>query len=196
MRPSLRCWSGVIPCLLLAGLAWAAPEQPEPDPELLAVVNKIKAIDNHCHAQVSTITKAGEENPLGRSFPAFPARLRETNPEWIETWRTLYVYKHNDASLEHVRDLLKIKKALVEKNGKNHPAWVLDQAGIEIALVQMPELGPDLAAPRFRWVPRADGLYLPFDCKSKDDFVGRSRKENGIEKASPTLGEFLDMLVK
>jgi hypothetical protein len=143
MRHSLRCWSGVIPCLLLAGLAWAAPEQPEPDPQLLAVVNKIKAIDNHCHAEVRSFAKDEEDNPLGRSLP-LTARLRETNPEWIETWRTLYGYKHNDASLEHVRELLKIKKALVEKNGKNHPAWVLDQAGIEIALAQMPKLGPDL----------------------------------------------------
>lgn len=193
MRHSMRCWSGVIPCLLLAALAWAAPEQPEPDPELLALVNKIKAIDNHCHAEVRSFAKAEEDNPLGRSIPV-TARLRETNPEWIDAWKTLYGYKHNDASAEHVRELLKVKKELVEKNGKNHPAWVLDQAGIEVAFVQMPKLGPDLAAPRFRWVPRADGLYLPFG--SKAPFVTESRKENGVEKLPATLGEFLEKVVK
>jgi hypothetical protein len=148
--------------LLLPLLLWqpAASGQERPDPQLLTLISRIRAVDNHSHGLPATTGSAVSEpeDPLGTSAPFFAVRQRETNPEWIEAWRALYGYRHADIALEHVREAFRTKRSRMKEKGTGYPEWVLDQVGIEFALINAAELGAGQTSPRFRWVPYADGF--------------------------------------
>jgi hypothetical protein len=149
--------------LLVVGLP--AGGQQETDVQLLSIINTIKAVDNHSHglpARDPARAVAAPTDPLGKSVPFFSVRQRETNPEWIEAWRTLYAYPYRDASPDHAREAFSAKRRLEQEKGTDYPSWILDQAGIEFALINASALGRGQAAPRFRWVPYADGFLFPF----------------------------------
>lgn len=172
-----------------AGFAPPPAGRDAPDPELLAAIYHIKAVDNHCHA-VSPADQKFAEQDLDRKPPfALPVRLQVDNPEVIGAWRALYGYAHPDMDLERRRELLKVKQALVQEKGRGFPAWALDRAGIDVALVNMPKLGPGLEAPRFRWVPHADGFLFPFAQESEG--VKDVRKRLNLDEPPPTLAEYL-----
>jgi predicted TIM-barrel fold metal-dependent hydrolase len=114
-----------------------------------------------------------------------------TNPEYVDAWRALYGYQHQDMADEHAREALKAKLELMHEIGEAYPSWVLDQAGIERMLVCMPSLGPGLCPPSFLWVVQADGLLSPF--------AGKAQAMG--EKVSPgkmpaTLDAYLDDVVQ
>ena len=135
-----RCIAASAACSLL--LSAAAIAQERPDPQLLAFINQIKAVDNHSHALPARNPAAAttpSADPLGTSPPFFSARQRETNAEWADAWRALYGYPHPDASAEHVRDALSAKQRAMQEKGAGYPGWILDQAGI--AIVNAPALG-------------------------------------------------------
>ena len=86
-----------------AGCAWLLSAQ-HPDPELLAAINEIKAIDNHAHP--GKVLAAGEQDmeidalmsaaaPNFENYPA-PVRLRPDYPENLDAWRALFAYPHHD----------------------------------------------------------------------------------------------------
>jgi uncharacterized protein len=163
----------------------------------MAFINQIQAVDNHSHALPArnpTATAAAPVDPLGTSPPFFSVPQRETNPEWIEAWRTLYGYQHRDASAENVRDAFTAKRNLMQEKGTSYPAWILDQARIEVALVNAPQLGLGQSEPRFRWVPYADGFLFPFPTA---DFPGnpqQRRTEVGLDKAPPPWADYLALV--
>jgi uncharacterized protein len=171
--------------------------QESPDPQLLAFINQIRAVDNHSHALPArnpATAVASPADPLGTSLPFFSVRQRETNPEWIDAWRALYSYPHRDASAAHVRDAASAKQHLIQDKGTNYPAWILDQAGIDIALINARGLGLGQAEPRFRWVPYADGFLFPFPLT---DFPGSPqprRVEVGLDKAPPPWADYLALV--
>jgi predicted TIM-barrel fold metal-dependent hydrolase len=163
------------------------------DPDLLAEIQKIKAIDHHAHALPARSLAPGEAerpDPLGRPPFPYPVRLRVTHAEYIDAWRALYGYRHEDMSGAHAREALQAKLELIYRMGEEYPAWVLDQAGIERMLVCMPSLGPGLRAPRFLWVVQADGLLLPFA-----DDVQAMGANIGPGKTPATLDAYLDGVV-
>ena len=124
-----------------------------PDPELVAVIQNIKAVDNHSHALPARTLEPSERqrpDPLGKPPFPYPVRLRVTNPEYVEAWRALYGYRHDDMSADHAREALNAKLDLMEQKGTAYPSWVLDQAGIETMFVNAWSLGPGQEAPRFR----------------------------------------------
>jgi hypothetical protein len=90
-------------------------------------------------------------------------RTRLENPEWTGAWRALYGYKYNDATPEHIKELVAAKDRAKQEHGEGYPAWVLDKMGIETMLANRMALGPGLQPPRFRWVPFADALLLPLN---------------------------------
>ena len=121
------------------------------DSDLLAAIQEIKAIDHHSHALPARsveLAEAERPDPLGQAPFPYPVRLRVTNPEYIQAWRALYGYPHEDMTDDHARKALKAKLTLMQQKGETYPAWVLDQAGIERMLVNMPSLGPGQTAPR------------------------------------------------
>ena len=143
------------------------PAQTKADPDLLANIEKIKAIDNHAHPlkYVPEGEKADDEFdalPLDAIDPfPLPLRLQLDNPEFISAWRVMYGYKFDDMSEPHVKELLAAKQKVFHEQGDRFPSWILDQLNIETMFANRVALGRGLAAPRFRWVAFADALIFP-----------------------------------
>jgi uncharacterized protein len=150
--------------LLLAAVIAARAQAP--DPQLLAEINKIKAIDNHSHPP--KVVAPGEKDddfdalPCDPLEPSEPTTIsRPANPQYLAAWKALYNYPYDDASPEHVKDLLAAKKKIMQQQGDNFPNWVLDQLGIESELANRVAMGRGLKPPRFLWVPFDDALMYP-----------------------------------
>jgi predicted TIM-barrel fold metal-dependent hydrolase len=163
---------------------------------LLAAIQQIRAIDNHSHAMPSrrpAPVEADRPDPLGKAPFPYPVRLRVTNPEYIEAWRALYSYEHQDMADAHAREALRAKLSLMEQEGDHYPSWVLDRAGIEMMLVNTPSLGPGQVEPRFLWVPYADELLFPLD---SDRQAARATGEELHHTKPPvTLDEYVSEMV-
>jgi predicted TIM-barrel fold metal-dependent hydrolase len=142
------------------------------DPELSAYIAKIKAIDNHAHParNVSPGEKPDDEYdalPLeGLEDFALPIRMRPENPDFIGAWKSLFGYTHNEMDKANVDRLIDSKHAIMQKQGENYPAWVLDQLGIETMLANRVAMGKSVTSPRFLWVPFVDALMLPLNTES------------------------------
>jgi predicted TIM-barrel fold metal-dependent hydrolase len=144
-----------------------ASSQTTADAQLVAAIAKIKAIDNHAHPlrYVAPGEKPDDEFdalPLDAIGPIpLPVRLNPGNLEFVEAWRDLYGYKHDDMSGAHVRELLQTKQRTTAEQGDGFPVWVLDRLGIETMFANRVAMGRGLAAPRFRWVSFVDPLLFP-----------------------------------
>ena len=153
--------------LLLVMAAW--PAMAQVDPAIAAVIEHTKAIDNHAHP----LKYVADGQPRDEDYDQLPCdtleqgpgpwRTRIENPEWIGAWRALYGYQFNDATPEHVKELVAAKERAKREHGAGYPAWVLDKMGIETMFANRVAMGPGLAPPRFRWVPFADALFLPLN---------------------------------
>jgi hypothetical protein len=136
------------------------------DPQLLAEIDKIKAIDNHSHPP--KLVAAGEKDddfdalPCDPLEPSDPTTVsRPDNPQYIAAWKALYNYPYNDRAPEHIKELLQTKQKVMQEQGDNFPNWVLDQLGIETELANRVAMGRGLQPPRFRWVAFDDALMFP-----------------------------------
>ena len=153
--------------LLLVIAAW--PARAQVDPAIAAVIEHTKAIDNHAHP----LKYVAEGQPRDEDYDQLPCdtleqgpgavRTRIENPEWIGAWRALYGYRYNDATPEHIKELVAAKERAKREHGADYAAWVLDKMGIETMFANRVAMGPGLAPPRFRWVPFADALFLPLN---------------------------------
>jgi predicted TIM-barrel fold metal-dependent hydrolase len=165
------------------------------DRDILLEIEKIKAIDNHDHAMPARIPDPAERkrpDPLGKTPFEYPTRLRITNPEYAEAWRALYGYRHQDMTSDHAREALEAKLRLMQEKGMDYPSWVLDQAGVESVLVNTPSPGPGQNAPRFLWIPRADGFLFPFG--SEDGRAKSFRREVGLDGPPASVSEYQDTI--
>jgi uncharacterized protein len=155
--------------LVLVMWAWVAGAYAQVDPAIARVIQETKAIDNHGHP----LRYVAEGQPRDDEYDALPcdtleqapgpARSRLENPEWIGVWRALYGYQYNDAAPEHVKELIAAKQRAMKEQGGAYPAWVLDKSGIETMFANRVAMGEGVKPPRFRWVPFADALMLPFN---------------------------------
>jgi hypothetical protein len=146
-----------------------ATQQLMPEPGLMREINQIKAIDNHSHPPALDGPK-GEKDDDFDALPCDPLdptdsglMFREDNPVYIKAWKAMFGYKYDDASPEHVKELLAAKQQVKQREGKNYPNWVLDQLGIETELANRVALGLGLNPPRFRWVAFDDILLFPLN---------------------------------
>jgi hypothetical protein len=152
---------------ILASILFTALLQAQTaDPQLLAEINKIKAIDNHSHPP--KLVAAGEKDddfdalPCDPLEPSDPTTVsRPENPQYIAAWKALYNYAYSDRAPEHIKELLLTKQKVMQEQGDNFPNWVLDQLGIESELANRVAMGRGLQPPRFRWVPFDDALIFP-----------------------------------
>jgi hypothetical protein len=184
------------------------------DPQLLAEINKIKAIDNHSHTP--KLVAPGEKDDDFDALPCDPLEpndpttvSRPENPQYLAAWKALYGYRYDDRSPEHVRELLDIKKKVTQQQGDNFPNWVLDQLGIETELSNRVAMGRGLQPPRFRWVPFDDALLLPLNNSSvanetpdRKFFYSREEmllkhylKDQNLGGPPPTLQEYTSKVV-
>ena len=197
--------------LLLQGLFLSpslANAQITADPDLLAEINKIKAIDNHAHPR--RVVNAGEiddeETPASATEPLdAPVRLRPDNAEYLLAARSLYGLAEN-ASVE---ETAAARQRIIKEQGDAFPAWVLDRIGTDVMLANRIAMGRGLGAPRFRWVPFADPLMYPLDNSiasaanpdKRAEYEGSARllkrylKEASIPQLPGTLEEYLSKVV-
>jgi len=145
-----------------------------PDPQILAEVNRIKAVDNHTHVPKVVDPGARDEefdalpcDPLEPSET--PAMARPSNPLFLEAWKKLYGYKYNDRDPAHVQELLVAKRRVASEQGDNFPTWVIDHMGIEYMFANRVAMGRGLNSPRFVWVPFDDALMFPLDNRAMAD---------------------------
>ncbi|HET9180806.1 MAG TPA: amidohydrolase family protein [Candidatus Angelobacter sp.] len=180
-----------------------------PDPQLLAEIQQIKAIDNHSHPP--KLVNPGEKDddfdalpcdPLEPSVPTTTSRPE--NPQYLEAWKALYNYPYNDAAPEHVKELLQARSKVMQQEGDNFPNWVLDQLGIETELANRIAMGRGLQPPRFRWVPFDDALMYPlnnsglqaespdrqFFFKRETDLLHRYMRQINVNVLPHTLAEY------
>ena len=200
--------------LLLPVLLAGALRAQNADPQLLAEINKIKAIDNHSHPP--KLVSPGEKDddfdalPCDPLEPSDPTTIsRPENPQYLAAWKALYNYPYNDHSPEHVRELLAIKQKVMQEQGDNFPNWVLDQLGIETELANRVVLGRGLQPPRFRWVPFDDALMYPlktstlasetpdrkFFFQRETMLLRRYMKDVNLEVLPSTLQEYVAKIV-
>ena len=195
---------------LVSGIA-AAPISP--DPEILAEVNRIPAVDNHTH--IMKVTAPGEKD---EDFDALPCDTLEPstapfmatpeNPKFLEAWQKLYGYKYNDRDPAHVQELLATKQQVKQTQGDHYPAWVLDKLNIQYLFANRVAMGRGLDAPRFRWVPFDDALMVPLDNAAVADnpdrkfFYGRERgvlekymAESGVKTMPVALDAYISRVV-
>jgi predicted TIM-barrel fold metal-dependent hydrolase len=168
------------------------PAQTTADPQLVTAIAKIKAIDNHAHPlrYVAAGEKPDDEFdalPLDAIGPIpLPVRLNPGNLEFVDAWRDLYGYKHDDMSEAHVRELLQTKARVLGEQGEKFPAWALDQLGIETMFANRVAMGRGLVSPRFRWVSFVDALIFPLSNeaakRSNPDYRGFYPGEESLLK--------------
>src|SRR5260370_687206 len=185
-----------------------------PDPQLLAAIQKIKAIDNHSHPP--KVVAPGEKDddfdalPCDPLEPSEPTTIsRPENPQYLAAWKALYHYPYNDMSPAHVKELLASKQKIMQEQGDNFPNWVLDQLGIETELANRIALGRGLKAPRFRCVPFDGALLLPLNNSSQasetpdrkffysreEMLLKRYLKDLGLSAPPATLQEYTSTVV-
>ncbi len=146
----------------------AALMQPGADPEISAFIAKIRAVDNHSHA--NSIVRGDTDYdalPLDGVAIEMPAQLRLDNPDWIAAYKALYQYPYDDMSEAHMRVLRGAMQDVVREQREDFPTWVLNQVGTEVLLANRIAMGPGLMSPRFRWVSYADTLLLPLSTKAE-----------------------------
>jgi uncharacterized protein len=139
------------------------------DPEITAFIGKIRAVDNHSHANsVAPGDSDQDALPLEVIFPfEVPVQVRPDNPEWLSAYKALYKYPHADMSDVHMNELRGTMQGIAKEQGEKFPTWVLDQVGTEVLLTNRVAMGPGLAPPRFRWVSYVDALMMPLSTKAE-----------------------------
>lgn len=185
-----------------------------PDPELLAYIKSLRAIDNHAHPPALPVN--GQPDDEYDALPCAPLEATEApmtsrseNPQFLDAWKSLWNYKYLDMSPAHVQELLATKAQIKNQQGENYPNWVLDKLGIETELANREAMGPGLKPPRFRWVPFDDALLFPLDnsalaSETPDRKFFFTREEQlfqdylanlGVSRLPATLDSYLSQVV-
>src|SRR5262245_47388083 len=133
----LACGGAAMGCAAPStdGSAMTAAQSLRVDPELTAYIASIRAVDNHTHA--NTIAPGDSESdalPLEVISPfEVPVRLNpEKNPDWLNAYKALYNYPHQDMNDAHVNELRGLMQGVAKQHGEKFPSWVLDRIGTEV----------------------------------------------------------------
>src|SRR6188768_3070263 len=129
-------------CVLLAlltltgGSAAVALSQPVVDPELSAFIAKIRAVDNHAHANSIAPDDAESDALHLEEIAPFtvPVTLQPDHPNWLAAYKALYEYPHAEVSDAHLDELRATMGRVRDQQGERFPAWVLDKIGTEVML--------------------------------------------------------------
>ena len=175
--------------------------EPAADPDLVAEIQKIRAIDNHAHPV--RYTPPGEAPD--REFDALPVDSMEPQSDPVALRPGSVAVQEASRALYGVQP----KAQAMAQKGDGYPAWVLDQIGVETMLANRVAMGRSIEAGRFRWVPYADALLFPLDTSRlaarnsdrksffalEDKLRARYLAEAGLTAPPATLAEYLDRVV-
>jgi hypothetical protein len=210
---SVRAGRFLLAAACAVGAASPARAQ-EPDPQILATVQGIKAIDNHAHTPA--LVGPGEHDDDYDALPCEPLEPTEPtltgradNPVFLDASRAFFDYPYGDRTPEHAKALLSLKASAREAHGDRYPQWVLDKLGIDVQLSNRVAMGRGLVGPRFRWVPFDDALLFPLENRhlaaaSPDRRIFFEREDHirasylaarHLNQAPATLDAYLEQLV-
>ena len=207
----------ILATALLVAAAAGGQAQTSPDPELIKVIAGIKAIDTHTHPE--QVLADGEMDTEWDGFssdsyqaqlvPNLPANVRPHSHMIVASWRALWGIPELEWPEEAGNKAAENKRRIIKEKGDSYPAWVLDQAGVEIALSNRITMQRGLTSPRFRWVPYVDhymfplstakiqaanplyaGFYAGLEQRAKGLYSGR-----GVKTTPPALKEWLANVV-
>lgn len=150
-------WVAGAAALWCVGCAAPRPagESAGADPDLLAEIRQIKAIDNHAHPV--RFTPAGE--PPDKGFDALPVDSMEPESDPVEQ-------RPGSRAIREAHQALygsQTKAQVMAAKGEQYPVWVLDQMGVEMMIANRVEMGSSIQPPRFRWAGYVDALIFPLD---------------------------------
>jgi predicted TIM-barrel fold metal-dependent hydrolase len=187
------------PALLAAvslGIGCGQAPRPKIDAGILDEIQKIRAIDNHGHP-------VSPGQPADRYFDALPVDNLEASSDTVAL-RPGFAAAASTALYGGASS----KAAVVASKGGSYPAWVLDQAGIDVMLANRVVMA-QLTGSRFRWVPYADALIFPLDNSGlaagnsdrkafftlEDQLRTRYWKESGITALPSSLSEYVARVI-
>ncbi len=199
MRLSPTCRL-LLPLPILFAACSRAPD-PAADPDLLARIQTIRAIDNHAHPV--RYTAPGEL--ADRGYDALPVENLEASSDPL-------IFRPGAPAVAAAHRALYGSAArpdVMAQQRAQYPAWVLDQMGIEIMLANRVEMGPGMQPPRFRWVGYVDALLFPLHNAAlaarnpdraaffalEDKLRADYWRQAGVDRAPSTLSEYLARVV-
>jgi len=184
---------------------------PSNNTELAEFINKIKAIDNHSHANtIDPNDKGFDALPLDALFPfELPARVRPDSKVWLAAAKAVYGFKGDELNETTLKALADTAANVMKQKGEKFPEWALDQAGTEVLLANRITMGPGLTTPRFRWVSYVDAFLFPLSTKAEaavskdktnlypleDQLLKKYLADLNVSKLPPTLDEYLKQVV-
>ena len=212
LQRNFRIFALMLTCISLTANALGRPAA---DPQLLAEIRSIRAIDNHSHALA--VTASGETDNAADVIPCGsfeysappPMRLRPDNAVYFGAWRELFGYRYDDMLPAHLSELAGARSRIALEKGDAYPAWILDKLNIDVMLTNRVTMGRGLSAPRFRWVGYGDPLLLPFPTsdpsklntdtreilRRENELFLKFRNDLGIRSLPQTLDEYLKRVV-
>jgi len=195
---NLHVWS-----LLAVGVLGGCSVQPHGaiDARLDTEIQQIRAIDHHAHP-VRVVAKG--EAP-DRGFDALPVDNMEPATDPI-------AFRPGNPLVAAAASALYSKQArpqTIDAKDEQYPAWVLDQAGVDVMFANRVDMGRSIQPPHFRWVPYADALLFPFDNSKlaarnsdrkaffalEDQLRQRYFETAGAREPPATLAEYLNGVV-
>jgi len=204
---ALLCCVAAFAC---ASFPRTAAAQTRADSAVVAFIARIRAVDNHSHAN-SVAQGDSDADALALDGVPFelPVPLRPESPAWLAAYKALYKYPYADLSSAHMRALRDTMQRVSKSQGNNFPAWVLDQVGTEVLLANRVAMGPGLSTPRFRWVSYVDALLLPLSTRGEaatspdraklypleEKLLRRYLTDLGLSSTPATLDQYLTTVV-
>ena len=93
------------------------------DPEITAFIGRIRAVDNHSHANsVAPGDSDQDALPLEAILPFdVPVQLRPDNPDWLAAYKAVYKYPHVDMSDAHLNELRSTMQGVAKEQGDKFP---------------------------------------------------------------------------
>jgi predicted TIM-barrel fold metal-dependent hydrolase len=137
------------------------------DQTLAKYIDGIRAVDNHSHV----VAPDAEHD---RGFDALPCdslpsggALAPANTriggEVLLAWKQLYGVSLRDFGDSGIAAARQAQSRTRATQGDKYFPYILDSAGIDVALANRTRMDRSLAAGRFRWVPYDDALLFPLD---------------------------------
>jgi hypothetical protein len=177
--------------------------QTKADPQIVAAIAKIKAVDNHAHP-VRALAAGGKDDK-DDEFDALPVDNMEAYSEPVRSRPESKTAAPAHAALYGAGT----KKQAMEKQGDQYPEWVLDRLGVDVMLANRVAMGRGIAPPRFLWVPYEDAFLYPLDNTRlvsraadykelfglEEKLLRRYLKQCGYDRAPLSLDEYLSKVV-
>jgi predicted TIM-barrel fold metal-dependent hydrolase len=184
------------------------------DPQVDAYIDAIRAIDNHVHvvapdARSDTGYDALPCDALSSTSPLAPANLR-FGSDALAAWKALYGFSGTGPDEAQVREVAQRQAGVRQQQGEQYFTWVLDQAGIDVALANRTTMPQQLTRPRFLWVPYDDALLFPLDntyakaitpdrkvfYEKEEQILRAFLQEDGATTLPPTFDGYLDLVTR